>query len=301
MIAKNIFKLIVLSLCDGMSCGQQALIRAGIMYHKYYASEIDKYAKLVTQTRFPGTIQVGDMRDLDPKDFKDVNLIIAGTPCQSISLAGKIKGIRTEDGILITSLDHYLQLKSMGKEFTESALFWEFVRMYEGIKKYNPKVKFLLENVTNKEWEKYITKVLGVPAIRINSSEVIPQNRERNYWSNILYTPTETKYRTLGDVIPGAVSGAGSRGTWKPEVEKYVQKITIRPDSIANCLTKAGSTRMYNDIEGYLYDITPEEAEVLQTVEVGFTDVPGVSKTQRFNMLGNGWTIDVIVNFFKNL
>ena len=114
----------VLSLFDGMSCGQIALDRLGIKVDKYYASEIDKYAMQVTQANFPETIQVGDICKLDPKDFMDVDLILAGSPCQGFSFAGK----------------------QLAFDDPRSALFFEFIRLLKAIK---PKY-FLLENVKMK-------------------------------------------------------------------------------------------------------------------------------------------------------
>ena len=170
----------VLSLFDGMSCGQIALDQLGISVEKYYASEIDKYAIKVTQANYPNTIQVGDICDLDAKDYKDVDLIQAGSPCQGFSFAGK----------------------QLAFDDPRSALFFEFIRLLREIK---PKY-FLLENVRmKKEFLEVITdqlsqcyapedvdnqflNVLGevrFEPIFINSSLVSAQSRQRYYWTNI--------------------------------------------------------------------------------------------------------------------
>ncbi len=312
-------KLKTLSLFDGMSNGRIALARAGIPVDRYHASEIDKWALKVSEYNWPMITQVGDVCDIDPEDYKDFDLIMGGSPCQSISHAGKIQGITTNNGIVVDSLGKYLFLKEVMlygyntrslTYFNTSCLFWEYVRIYRGIKKYNPNVKFLLENVVNKFWGLMITKELGVEPIRINSSVVTPQNRDRNYWTDIKYTPIITVGGTLDTIIPGAIAGAGSRGfpqkgwIYSPENPyPHKQNLTVRKDGIANCLTASGGSicRKYLDVNGVINIINISQAEQLQTVPVGYTDVPGVSEHQRFRMLGNGWTVDVIAHFFSCL
>ena len=159
----------VLSLFDGMSCGQIALDQLGIPVEKYYASEIDKYAIKVTQANFPNTIQVGDVCNLNAEDYKDVDLIQAGSPCQGFSFAGK----------------------QLAFDDPRSALFFEFIRLLKAIK---PKF-FLLENVRmKKEYLQVISEqvsacypeiLFGIEPIFINSSLVSAQSRQRYYWTNI--------------------------------------------------------------------------------------------------------------------
>ncbi len=165
----------VLSLFDGMSCGQLALQRLGIEVDTYYASEIDKFAIKVAQANFPDTIQIGDVCNLDPKDFKDVDLILSGSPCQGFSFAGK----------------------QLAFDDPRSALFFEFIRILKEVK---PKY-FLLENVRMKqEFQDVITDQVSIcypefqggdlfggkiKPILINSALVSAQNRLRLYWTNI--------------------------------------------------------------------------------------------------------------------
>ena len=165
----------VLSLFDGMSCGQLALQRLGIEVSTYYASEIDKYAIEVCQANFPETIQVGDVCNLKTEDFQDIDLILAGSPCQGFSFAGK----------------------QLAFDDPRSALFFEFIRMLKGIK---PKY-FLLENVRMKQqFQDVITEQVSacypdfqggdlfgnqIKPILINSALVSAQNRQRLYWTNI--------------------------------------------------------------------------------------------------------------------
>jgi DNA (cytosine-5)-methyltransferase 3A len=173
----------VLSLFDGMSCGQQALERTGIKVDNYFASEIDKYAIQVTMANYPNTIQLGSVVDVNGYDLPKIDLLIGGSPCQSFSFAGKRKGMSTKDEQEILTLEHYLQLKSEGYEFEgQSYLFWEYMRLIYEVK---PKY-FLLENVMmGEKWEKVLSKAIGVTPIMINSSLVSAQNRKRLYWTNI--------------------------------------------------------------------------------------------------------------------
>ena len=152
-----------------MSCGRIALDQLGIPVEKYYASEIDKYAIQVSQANYPEIEQVGDICDLDPKDYKDVDLMLAGSPCQGFSFAGK----------------------QLAFDDPRSALFFEFIRLLKAIK---PKY-FLLENVRmKKEFLQVISEqvsacypeiVFGIEPIFINSSLVSAQSRQRYYWTNM--------------------------------------------------------------------------------------------------------------------
>jgi DNA (cytosine-5)-methyltransferase 3A len=177
----------VLSLFDGMSCGQIALERAGIKVDNYFASEIDKYGQIVSKANYPNTIYLGDVRHINAKDLPKIDLIIGGSPCQSFSFAGKRKGMSTKDEQEILTLEHYLQLKSEGFEFEgQSYLFWEYMRL---LNECNPKY-FLLENVEmGEKWEKVLSKAIGVNGIHINSTLVSAQNRKRIYWTNIGMQP----------------------------------------------------------------------------------------------------------------
>jgi DNA (cytosine-5)-methyltransferase 3A len=176
-------KLNVLSLFDGMSCGQQALERCGIEIENYYASEIDKYAIQVTMANYPNTIQLGSVVGVDGYKLPKIDLLIGGSPCQSFSFAGKRKGMATKCETEILTLEHYLELKAEGYEFEgQSYLFWEFMRLLNETK---PKY-FLLENVEmGEKWEKVLSKSIGVNGIHINSALVSAQNRKRIYWTNI--------------------------------------------------------------------------------------------------------------------
>ncbi len=177
----------VLSLFDGMSCGQIALERINIPLNNYYASEIDKYAQIVSKANYPNTIYIGDVRFVDVSKLEKIDLLIGGSPCQSFSFAGKRVGMSTKDSIEILTLEYYLELKEQNFEFEgQSYLFWEYIRILNDIKKYNPNVRFLLENVSmSAKWQKVLTQAIGINPIFLNSSLLSAQNRERLYWTNI--------------------------------------------------------------------------------------------------------------------
>lgn len=181
----------VLSLFDGMSCGQIALRDLGFPIEAYYASEIDKFAIQQTQLNFPDTVQLGDVRNIDVDKLCDevgeFDLLLAGSPCTNLSTAGNRAGLATKENMEILTLGQYLDLKEAGFEFEgQSYLFWEFVRIFQRLRERNPKLLFLLENVEmGKKWERVFSEALGIHGVHINSALVSAQNRKRIYWSNI--------------------------------------------------------------------------------------------------------------------
>lgn len=296
----------VLSLFDGISGLQIALKRAGIDINRYYASEIDEPAMIITQHHFPNTIQLGDVSKITPNKLPKIWLLSAGSPCQDFSMAGKRKGMRTIDDEEITSLPQYLKLKKKGYQFKgQSHLFWEFIRLYHEL---NPKY-FFLENVRmTDKWKYIISRELGCLPIAINSKTVSAQNRERYYWTNIpnISQPRD-KFILISDVIPNAVGGYGKRGVdmgnKKPDgTILWEQKGTVRFDNKTNCITtRKGNTSFVKLLDGSIRHLTVEEAEVLQTLPKNYTKVPGVTESERWRSIGNGWTIDVIVHLLKGI
>ena len=299
----------IISLFDGMSCGQLA-IKKLLKPNEYnwFASEINKGSMNITQFNFPKTTQLGDVRTVTPKLLGKVIkgkvfMVVGGSPCQNFSSAGSRNGMVTKGNKEVTSLKQYLELKKKGHKFKgESYLFWEFVRV---VKEMKPKY-FLLENVVmkgeTKKWEKIISKELGVEPIRINSSLLTAQNRDRLYWTNIPnVTPPKDRGILLGNVIEGAIAGSGARGVKKDWETNYTRKRTMRKDYKSNCLTKSSSTRDVEMYDGRYRPLTIEECELLQGVPVGYTEVLGVTKGDRYDALGNGWTIPVIQHIFKNI
>ena len=181
-IVKEECKIKVLSLFDGIGSGYLALRRAGINIEEYYASEVDRYAIAIAKYNIPNIKHVGDIRNLDPGEFDDIDIIIGGSPCQDFSVAGRRNGITVND-IELMDLETYLRYKSEGVNFDgQGYLFWEYVRLLNAIK---PKY-FLFENVRMiKRWREVASRELGVEPIILNSSLVSAQNRVRLYWTNI--------------------------------------------------------------------------------------------------------------------
>lgn len=342
-------KINVLSLFDGMSCGQIALDKLGVEVDKYYASEIDKYAMTIAKKNYPNILHIGDVTQVDGTKLDKIDLMIGGSPCQGFSFAGK-----------------QLNFKD-----PRSALYFEYVRL---LKETKPKY-FLLENVRmKKEFQAIITKDLGVEPIMINSSLLSAQNRVRLYWTNI---PNVTQPNDLGIVLkdiiedgvtdrtkshcldanyfkggnlksyfekhrrqlifskdglchvgdadlkgndsikrvyhpdgksptlttmqgghrePKIILGGAFRGRYEDD-GSIKQQLEIRSDEKTNTITTVQKDNVVVSNATYR-KLTPLECERLQTVPDKYTE--GVSNTQRYKMLGNGWTVDVIKHIFTN-
>ena len=292
----------VLSLFDGMSCGQIALERAGIPVDNYFASEINKYAMQVTQTNYPNTIQLGDVTKVVASKLPKIDLLIGGSPCQGFSFAGK----------------------QLNFEDPRSMLFFEYVRLLEELK---PK-HFLLENVKmKKEFQDVITNLVGVEPIEINSALVSAQNRKRLYWTNLpIQFPIADRKIYLKDILENGSVIADKSQTilstmWKENAKSMVTRkkkgLLVKLGEIgaggqgnrvysiegkgicmsANSGGMAGSGNMLIQTGDRVRKLSPVECERLQTIPDSYTE--GISKTQRYKMLGNGWTVDVIAHIFK--
>jgi len=287
----------VLSLFDGASCAQMSLNHAGIPFKKYFASEINLDSIAIAQKNYPKTIQLGSVMDIKAKDLPKIDIIFAGSPCTDFSRAGKQLGMATLCGIKVTNLKQYLKLKKEGKEFTQSCLFWEFIRL---VKELKPKYFFLENTKMNAMWLYLITKELGVEPVLINSSLLSAQNRDRYYWTNLPgFVYPKDKGITFDQIVPGAVSCGWHGRKLKKTDEKYTRLLTYRKDGRANCVvTSPSSTNLYEK-DGKIQPITVEMAEKLQTWPIGYTNVPGLSKTKKYHAIGNGWTKNVIVHFLK--
>jgi len=272
----------VLSLFDGMSCGQLALDTLGVMVGNYFASEIDSHAIRIAKKNYPNTKHIGSVLDVKGSDLPKIDLLIGGSPCQSFSNAGDGSGM---DG--------------------KSKLFWEFVRV---LKETKP-TYFLLENVKmKKELEKIITDTLGVEPIAINSRLLTAQNRPRLYWTNIpnVVQPIDRGI-VLKDILEDqvdekfylsdkAIDYMSRLRNGKPRWEYHTNPL----DGKSACLTANMFKGVpYGVIKEKMRRLTPIECERLQSVPDNYTE--GVSNTQRFKMLGNGWTIDVIAHILNEM
>lgn len=298
----------VLSLFDGMSCGQLALSKVGYKVDKYYASEIDKYAITVTMANFPNTIQLGDVRNIKGSDLGHIDLLLGGSPCQGFSRAGK--GLNFED--------------------ERSKLFFEYVRIYNELKVINPNIKFLLENVDMDKWcLGIISKYLGIFPVKINSALVSAQNRVRCYWSNI-----RTRNEGFWDEVHTDIPQPKDRKIFIKDItqtegtDKYFltdraidgliramereHKPTFLTDNdkAATVDTRIGAKTHRGQYivamrgrEAILMSgekirqLTPTEVERLQTCPDGYT--AHVSDSQRYKMLGNGWNVETIIHILK--
>jgi site-specific DNA-cytosine methylase len=271
----------VLSLFDGMSCGQIALNKLGIQYDKYFASEIDKNSILVTQHNYPNTIQIGNVLEVNSSDLPKIDLLFGGSPCQGFSFIGK----------------------QLNFEDPRSKLFFEFVRLKNEL---NPKY-FLLENVKMKqEYKDIITKYLGVEPITINSNLTSGQNRVRLYWTNIpINEQPIDRGILLDDIINHDEKNYTIPKNWHLRVPsnlpKYVDPYNRREinNKSTTLRTNVNNGNMWVKVSNGYRNITRYEAELLQNVPIGYTNV--VSENQGKKMLGNGWTVDVITHIFERL
>jgi len=290
----------ILSLFDGISCGRVALERAGIKVDKYYASEIDKRPIEISIKNYPDIIQLGDVTKITKEMVGEIDLIMGGSPCQSFSNAGNRKGF---DG--------------------KSGLFWEFVRLVNELK---PKY-FLLENVKMKqEWQDVISDALGVKPIEINSSLVSGQNRKRLFWTNIpnikqpedkgilltdiLEQEVDEKYYLNESQIKTINRNFGSKGKTINLDDGLIEKITypsrinkkplnIKSPTLVAAMGMGGGNVPVIIKNGRIRKFTEVECERLQTLPDNYTS--GISSTQRYKAIGNGWTVDVIAHILKNL
>ena len=304
----------VLSLFDGISCGMVALERAGIPVERYVAYEIDKNAIKVSMHNYPQIEHCGDVTKADFTQHKGFDLLIGGSPCTYWSIA-KAGRETTPDGI-------------GGK------LFMEYVRaLRESDCKY-----FLYENNNSihQNIKDFISEQLGVQPIMINSALVSAQQRKRCYWTNIpSICQPENEAILLKDILEsgiswqdksycmtasydGAVFGNTMQRSQRSMIAEPIrigqygnggqgQRIySVRGKSVtlsANGGGQGAKTGLYKidlpDGDYIIRKLTPVEAERLQTLPDNYTE--GISKTQRYKCIGNGWTVDVIAHILKGL
>lgn len=280
----------VLSCFDGISCGQLALHRAGIVPELYMASEIDKPAIACTMHNFPNTIQLGDvvgvreMAEAGIIGAGDVDLLIGGSPCQGFSSSGK--GLNFSD--------------------PRSHLFFEFVRIKNALQ---PRW-FLLENVNMKrEWIDVINDFMGVAPVMINSADFSAQNRPRLYWTNIPIAAWVPRYAPFWMIqeyddaeIPTYTHIRYSFAMHKRIsvwAGNYIKDVTgIEGKSRCLITSPNGSGNIIQREEWYRYP-TVRECERLQTLPDGYTDT--MAPKEAYKAIGNGWTVDVIAHIFGGM
>ncbi len=222
----------VLSLFDGMSCGQIALRELGVPVEVYYASEVDKHAIEQTRVNFPDTVHLGDVRRVNPLELGRIDLLMGGSPCQSFSLAGKRIGMKTSENEEVYTLERYLCLKEQGFKFEgQSYLFWEYMRILTDLRSVNPNILFLLENVRmEKKWERVLSEAIGCRGVHINSALVSAQNRHRIYWTNIRLRQDRLFDLPMSDISQPADRGILLRDILEREVDEkyYLNEKTVR-------------------------------------------------------------------------
>lgn len=274
----------VLSLFDGISCGMIALERAGIKVDKYYASEINENSIKISKRNYPNIIQLGDVRNWDKWDieWKDIDLVIGGSPCQNVSSSGNRKGLDGE----------------------KSSLYYYYRFILNMIKKFNPDVKFLLENVRMKnEYKNKISEDLGVKPMLINSNLVSAQNRNRLYWFNWECDYPEDKNIIVRSILE-------TKGVVKERVRLYhSDNVSIGLELTKSfCIQKRyykGVSRYRKEYcavqmpDGSYRPFTPVELERLQTLPDNYTE--GICRTKRGELIGDGWTVDVVAHILKHL
>lgn len=277
----------VLSLFDGMSCGQIALNRAGIKYDKYFASEIKPKAVEVTQSNYPNTIQLGDIRNVCASKLPKIDLLIGGSPCQDFSRGNAIR-----DGL----------------QGEKSGLFFEYLRL---LKECNPKY-WLLENVIMTDADyMVISEYMQTEPVRINSALVSAQLRDRLYWTNIgpsyydlfgarksVIPLPRNKHISLKDILTnGYTDRVKSRALLESDSRPLanLERMWHRYNSTGFTTVVFESPDL--DYKKGLRYLNQTELERLQTVPDGYTKK--IKRNDAACLLGDGWTVDVIAHILS--
>lgn len=302
----------VVSLFDGMSCAMVALKEMGVKVDKYIASELDANAIRVSSHNHPEIIQVGDVTKIDYDKILEmcgghVDLLIGGSPCQDLSIA---------------------KSNRQGLQGERSGLFWNYVEAKERL---NPKY-FVLENVASmsEDNRQAISNALGADSININSKKLSAQLRNRLYWTNIPVAQPEDKKLKLKDVLESGYTDKEKAycidanyfkgSNYDMYVKKSKRQIVFEKTKVPQSAIKEGEEVFMNDYvagnvkmeksNGKSYTaiddrslkyndkgfrkLTVTECERLQCVPDGYTNVEGISNTEKYRMIGNGFTVSVI-------
>ena len=292
----------VLSLFDGMSCGQIALQKAGIKVNQYFASEIKPHAIKVTQHNFPNTIQLGSVLDVKSSELPKIDLLCGGSPCQDFSQANKErKGLKGE----------------------KSSLFFEYVRLLKELK---PKY-FLLENVSMDDYSyQFISETLGTYPTNINSELVSGQLRQRSYWTNIgpesfdlfgnrysmIPQPRNKKIKFQDLLDNGYTDRLKARCLLESEsrnpgstfsslrrymIQGFINVIFKDKETFEKYSKMTEDEMKANFIDGDIRKLNQNEMERLQTVPNGYTST--LKRNEAACLLGDGWTVDTIAHIFS--
>ena len=315
----------VLSLFDGMSCGRIALNRAGITVTNYYSSELDKFAIQVTTANWPDAVQLGDVenwRDWDI-DWSSINLLIGGSPCQGFSFAGKQLAFDDPRSrlffVYVDILNHIKSVNPSVKFMMENVkMKQEFLNVISKHLQVQPiLINSKLVSAQNRQrfywcnW--YITqpsdKSIKLPDILESKGFGVIKSKNELKERNSKSTCLDANYhkgvdnhgqRTMivcGRVVGRRINNQGKRDDYNTSI-KPVQRFEPRTDDKTGTLTTVQKDNMLMS-HGDMRKLTPVECERLQTVPDNYTN--HVSNTQRYKMLGNGWTVDVIAHIFKQM
>ena len=294
----------ILSLFDGISCGRIALERAGIPVEIYQAWEIEESAIKISQANYPDIVHNGDVTTADFTRFQDYDLLMGGSPCTNWSCAKNYKA------------------KTPKENFINEGIGWELFKQYvRALKEAKPKY-FLYENNyrISQNIIENITLELGVEPILINSALVSAQNRKRLYWTNIpnvtqpkdlgillkdIYVPDSSLVKTDPRILNTAIETSNyvkydllQKGHWSQQDRLYY--LDGKSPTIPKSRTKTKCNILLNKDDLSTYKtISVLEAERLQTLLDNYTKVKGVTETEQFSAIGNGWTVDVIAHILK--
>ena len=272
----------VLSLFDGMSCGQIALNKIGVKYENYFASEIKKHAIEVTQYNYPKTIQLGDVTKIKSNELPKINLLIGGSPCQDFSSLNNTRN---------------------GLKGSKSSLFFEYLRL---LKECQPDF-FLLENVIMPKSDyNIISNYLGCKPVRINASNVSAVLRDRYYWTNIglqyvdlfnfstciIPQPIDKKIY-LNDILEYGFSNRKKHSCLLVNCGENPNRnyLLRRNKSMPGTITLIYSDKKME--ESTIRMATQLELERLHTIPEGYTNI--LNKRKAGDLIGDGWVIDVIL------
>jgi site-specific DNA-cytosine methylase len=295
----------VLSLFDGISCGQVALERAGIKVEKYFASEIEQDAITVALHNYPKMTQLGSVTDWREwiHELPKIDLLIGGSPCQGLS--------KSKQG-------------RQNLDDPRSKLFYEYVNIRNWlIENNNPELRFLLENVKpNEETRQIMTEEMGVEPVEINSVIFSAQRRIRLYWTNIevadlppskelnvrdiIYDNTYKHITITNEKLLDTVRHTKHYAKWDTSFKGHYSQANraYYMDATMGTVPHArASSKMNIWLGDNVYRrIHPIEGERLQTLPDNYTAVITAKNDDiRVGLVGNGWTVDVIAHIFKGL
>lgn len=311
--------MIVLSLFDGMGCGYEALKRAGIPVTKYYASEIDKYAIQIAKKNHPDIIHLGDVENWKDWNITKPDLIIGGSPCQGFSFAGA--GLAFDDPrsklffTMVDIINHYKPKHRLLENVRMKKEHLDVITEYMGVEPMF--INSALVSAQNRQryywfnWDAPLPEDKNVLLPDILEQGVVDRNKsyciDANYWKGTNIEIYINKCRRQVAFTERRTEEAKRiRREYK---QKYgrdfspyrAKELQPRTDGKMNCLTATYSIKEHTLIDETLHyrKLTPIECERLQTLSDNYTE--GVSNTQRYKMLGNGWTVDVVTHLFKHM